>query len=67
GPAVQAIARWFRTDHLPQEALHHDVAAEFQAFTLRILDAIREDSPELTVALRKLLEAKDAAMRATLF
>ncbi|MGN6161123.1 MAG: hypothetical protein ACTHOG_05400 [Marmoricola sp.] len=64
--SVQAIARWFRTDHLPEEALHHDVAREFQRFVLRILNMIDGDSPEMTVALRKLLEAKDAAVRATL-
>lgn len=63
---VQSIARWFRSDHMPQEALHGDVAREFQAFTLRILDLIGEDSPELTLALHKLLEAKDAAVRAAL-
>lgn len=64
--SVQAIARWFRADHMPQEALHGDVAREFQAFTLRILDLISDDSLELTIALHKLLEAKDAAVRAAL-
>ena len=65
-PSVQAVARWFRADHLPQEALHGDVAREFQAFTLRLLDLIGNDSVETTVALHKLLEAKDAAVRAAM-
>ena len=65
-PSVRAVARWFRTDHLPEEALHGDVAREFQAFTLHLLDMIGDDSVEMTVALRKLLEAKDAAVRAAL-
>lgn len=65
-PSVQEVARWFRADHLPEEALHGDVAREFQMFTLRILAMISDDSAETTVALRKLLEAKDAAVRAAL-
>ena len=65
-PPVRAVARWFRTDHLPHEALHGDVAREFQAFALRLLEMIGDDSEEITVCLRKLLEAKDAAVRAAL-
>ena len=65
-PAVRAVARWFRSDHLPTEALHADVGREFQVFALRLLEMIDEDSDEMTVALRKLLEAKDAAVRAAL-
>lgn len=64
--SVQAVARWFRSDHMPSEALHGDVAREFQGFALRLLSLIDEDSVEMTVALRKLLEAKDAAVRAAL-
>lgn len=65
-PAVRAVARWFRTDHLPTEALHADVGREFQIFALRLLEMIGDDSDEMEVALRKLLEAKDAAVRAAL-
>lgn len=58
-----AILRWFEFDHLPVHlqavvlpfaTLAHDLAATVPA------------SPELTVALRKLLESKDAAVRAAL-
>lgn len=64
--AVQDIARWFRADHLPQEAMHSDVARAFQAFTLQLLGLISDDSAEMTVALHKLLEAKDMAVRAAM-
>lgn len=64
--SVQAAARWFRCDHLPQEALHSDVAREFQAFAFRLLEMVSDDSLELTIALRKLLEAKDEAVRAAM-
>lgn len=64
--SVQAVARWFRSDHMPPEALHGDVAREFQAFILRLLTLIDDDSTEMAIALHKLLEAKDAAVRAAL-
>jgi hypothetical protein len=64
--AVQDVARWFRADHLPQEALHSDVARAFQVFTLDVLTMIGDDSTELTLALQKLLEAKDMAVRAAM-
>lgn len=64
--SVQDVARWFRADHLPQEALHCDVARTFQAFALDLLGMIGDDSYELTVALQKLLEAKDMAVRAAM-
>ena len=64
--AVQDIARWFRADHLPEEAMHSDVARAFQAFTLQLLGLITDDSAEMTVALHKLLEAKDMAVRAAM-
>jgi hypothetical protein len=61
-PATEAILKHFSFAHLPahlQETskrfhdLAHDLAASL-------------DGPELTAALRKLLEAKDCAVRATL-
>lgn len=42
------------------------IANMFQEFTAEILDETEKDSPELTVGLRKLLEAKDAIVRANL-
>lgn len=60
-PAIQHVLKYFAVDHLPPRLqgtsrrffeLANEVAME------------RPDSPETTVALRKLLEAKDAAVRA---
>lgn len=59
-PSIDAILRHFDYDHLPPElaavskrfhALAHELASECSG-------------PETTVALRKLLESKDAAVRA---
>lgn len=62
-PGTAHIARHFEYDHLPEHLatvsrLFHDLAQE-------LLD-ILPDGPELTVGLRKLLEAKDCAVRARL-
>lgn len=59
----EPMLRWFEYAHLPEplqivsmgfEALAHDLVARLPR------------SPERTVALRKLLESKDAAVRAAL-
>jgi hypothetical protein len=58
---TEHIAQFFRYDHLPPAL--QEVSAPFAAladWTLRTLPR----NPERTVALRKLLEAKDAAVRA---
>ncbi len=62
-PAVVAIARYFAFDHLPapQQAISkqcHDLAEW-------MIDDL-PDGPELTTGLRKLLEAKDCFVRASL-
>jgi hypothetical protein len=60
-PAVAGVLRFFEFEHLPKgriqgmARLFHDVA--------HTLARGLEPDPELTVALRKLLEAKDAAVR----
>lgn len=66
----KAILRWFSYDHLEGEARR--VSKEFHDLASLLCDGDPMDStdfpilagPELTVALRKLLEAKDAAVRA---
>ena len=55
------MMKWFAYEHLPphlQEvsSVFHDLA--------RMISTNIEPGPERTVALRKLLEAKDAAVRA---
>lgn len=63
-PSTAALLRWFEYGHLRNGELaavskvFHDVA-EGLAETL-------PEHPETTVAIRHLLEAKDAAVRATL-
>ncbi len=57
------MLKWFAFEHLNEGRLR-DVSAHFKGLADRIEFMIRP-GPERTVALRKLLEAKDAAERAT--
>ena len=62
-PATQQIARHFAFDHLPEPQ------QTISAYSYHLAEAmIRElpDGPELTTGLRKLLEAKDCFVRASL-
>lgn len=59
----ERMLKWFAFAHLPEHLQFvsqpfHDVATQ--------LCGLVEPGPERTVALRKLLEAKDAAVRAKL-
>lgn len=57
------MLKWFSYEHLPE---HLQAASKpFCELAERIVETC-ESGPERTVALRKLLEAKDAAVRATL-
>lgn len=59
-PAVHPLLRWFSSDHLaPALQL---VVRPFAELAVELARA--EPSAEQTVAIRKLLEAKDAAVRA---
>ena len=59
----ERMMKWFAYSHLPQ---HLQVVSEpFHQLADVIVKDI-EPGPERTVALRKLLEAKDAAVRAKL-
>lgn len=57
--------RGFAFDHLPDHLQR--VSAPFSRAACELLEAIPSDDPEVTVALRKLMEAKDAAVRAAVF
>lgn len=62
-PAPEPMLRWFAYAHLPEKLqavsrIFHDAA---QAIVAQV-----PPSAERTVALRKLLEGKDAAVRASL-
>lgn len=59
----ERMLRWFAYEHLPPNL--RGVSASFADLAREVCDRC-EPGPERTVALRKLLEAKDAAVRAKL-
>jgi hypothetical protein len=61
-PNTAAILQFFTCDHLPEHL--RDVSKSFSELAHACADHL--DGPELTVCLRKLLEAKDCAVRAAL-
>lgn len=63
-PRVERMMKWFKYDHLPGPL--QDVSARFATLATSLVETI-EPGPERTVALRKLLEAKDCAVRARSF
>ncbi len=62
-PSIQHVLQYFRYDHLPEQ---------LQAYSKKFHDLAQDvaysspNSQETTVALRKLLEAKDAAIRSVI-
>lgn len=62
-PATQAILQFFAYSHLPPKLQ----AASQRFYDLACHVAAGPQNAETTVALRKLLEAKDAAVRAVVF
>jgi hypothetical protein len=58
-----AILKYFEYSHLPNRLAY--VSKPFHTLAHEIVDMTPE-GPEQSVALRKLLEAKDAAVRAAL-
>jgi hypothetical protein len=61
-PATEALLRFFAFEHLPPHL--QEVSRPFAELAGDI--ATKLDGPEVTVCLRKLLEAKDCAVRAAL-
>lgn len=61
-PAVQDVLRFFAYEHLPPELRRW--SHQFHTLAHELAGGL--EGAELTVALRKLLEAKDAAVRAAL-
>ena len=59
----ERMLKWFAFDHLPEPL--REVSRHFHGLATYVCADI-ESGPERTVALRKLLEAKDAAVRAKL-
>lgn len=62
-PSVTGILQFFAYEHLPPHL--QEVSKPFS--TMAIMLANIAENPEMTVALRKLLESKDAAVRAVLY
>ncbi len=62
-PAVNAVLQFFAYAHLPEHL--QAVSKPFCELAETVADG--PQNAEATVALRKLLEAKDAAVRAVLF
>lgn len=60
-PPPERMLKWFAFDHLPDRL--RDVSRIFHAAAVDVIQEV-QPGPERTVALRKLLEAKDAAVRA---
>lgn len=63
-PSVGSLLAFFEYAHLPPEL--GEQSRRFHELAHALADDERLDGPELTVALRKLLEAKDCAVRAAL-
>jgi hypothetical protein len=61
-PATAEILRHFRYEHLPSAL--QEVSRPFCELAHRLAWEMGLSGPELTVALRKLLESKDCAVRA---
>lgn len=61
-PATEAILRYFEYEHLPPHL--QAVSKPFAELARNMASML--DGPELTVGLRKLLEAKDCCVRAAL-
>lgn len=62
-PAIQHVLKFFDYHHLPADL--QEVSRPFGELARQVAERA-PDSQETTVALRKLLEAKDAAVRAVL-
>jgi len=60
---ARPILKFFAYDHLPEKL--QEVSKPFYNLAM-LIDSTLPESAESTVALRKLLEAKDAAVRAAL-
>lgn len=58
------IVKYFENDHLAEGDIK-DVSNLYKEFAFK-LDALLKPSPESTVAIRKLLESKDSAVRSAL-
>jgi uncharacterized protein YcaQ len=61
-PSVRHFEPLFAYDHLPPHL--REVSQQFGELAERLLVLLPDDSPEVSAGLRKLVEAKDCAVRA---
>lgn len=61
-PPIAGVLKFFKFAHLPPHL--QDISVKFAALAADL--TLRSSNAETTVALRKLLEAKDAAVRSVL-
>lgn len=61
-PGVENVLKFFHYEHLPAEL--QPVSKTIHDAAVTIVNAIPQDSPQLTLGLHKLLEAKDCFVRA---
>lgn len=61
-PSTQQAMRWFATGHM-SDIGSRDIVQSCEDLALTVIARVNDD-PELTAGLRKLLEAKDAFVRA---
>jgi len=62
-PSITQVLRFFNYHHLPAEL--QEVSKPFHDLAYQVADRAPQN-PETTIALRKLLESKDSAVRAGL-
>lgn len=63
-PNEERMLKWFEYKHLPEKL--QVISSQFSNMAHGIVHLVAP-GPERTVALRKLLEAKDAAVRAAVY
>ena len=63
-PSIKALLAQFNREHLPPEL--RQISDLYHGLAHSLVNRGDLDGPELTVALRKLLESKDCAVRAKL-
>lgn len=62
-PSIDNIVQFFDSSHLPEHLAI--VARRFEDLKTDLLNDVAEDTPEVVAGFRKLLEAKDCFVRAT--
>jgi hypothetical protein len=62
--AVKNFLQFFQYGHLPNQTCH--LVKKFHDMALHLIEVL-PSNPESTVAMRKLMEAKDCAVRSVLF